>query len=174
MKKNIIYTILIFIISSLIHSFYNYLPNFITSIFFSVNESIWEHMKMIYTSYIIFLLLKFTFDKLKDNEALIINITAIINIIVFLIIYIPIYIIFKEHLIVTLIIYLISIYISIILTDKLKNKINKKISNTLNKYIIFIIAFTYLIFAFLTYKPPKISLFYDTVNKTYGIYNKYN
>ena len=40
----------IFIISFLSHFIYQIIPNFITSIFFPVNESIFEHMKIIFTS----------------------------------------------------------------------------------------------------------------------------
>ena len=37
-----------------LHFIYDKFPNFITSIFAPVNESIWEHMKIIFTSTLIY------------------------------------------------------------------------------------------------------------------------
>ena len=171
MKKIIINTIIIFIISTLIHSFYNFLPNFITSIFFSVNESIWEHTKMIFSAYMLFLLAKFTFNKLEKNDMTATIISALFNIIIFLIIYLPIYNLFGEKLVITLIIYLATIFISNLLWSKIiKKEINKKI----NKYSFIAIILIYLIFTYLTYYPPHAKIFYDAQNQKYGIYNKYS
>lgn len=171
MKKIIINTIIIFIISVLIHSFYNLLPNFLTSIFFPVNESIWEHMKMIFTSYMLFILLKFAFNKLDKNDLFATVTSAIFNIIIFLIIYIPIYNLFGEHLVVTLIIYFITILISNFLWVKLtKKEINKKF----HKLFFIPIIIVYIIFTYLTYYPIKAEIFYDKPNEKYGVYNKYS
>ena len=43
----------IFLLSFITHNGYDIFPNTLTSFFFPVNESIFEHMKMIYTDYII-------------------------------------------------------------------------------------------------------------------------
>ena len=51
-KLKIISTILVILFSFLFHSIYDKFPNFITSLFFPVNESIWEHMKIVYLSYV--------------------------------------------------------------------------------------------------------------------------
>lgn len=171
LKKTIITTISIFIISALIHSFYNLIPNCITAIFFPINESIWEHMKMIYTAYMLLLLLKFTFKKLNQNDVIKYIIGALLNIILFLIIYLPIYILFGEHLIITLLIYLITIFIINILIKKIDNiTINKNIL----KYAPLIIILIYIIFTILSYYPPHTKLFYDTISKSYGFNTKYN
>ena len=52
-KKIILSSFIIFILSTLFHSLYNYLPCFLTSIIVPVNESIFEHMKMIFL-YVLF------------------------------------------------------------------------------------------------------------------------
>ncbi len=41
------------LVSFPIHFMYNWFPNVLSSIFFPVNESIWEHMKILYTSLLI-------------------------------------------------------------------------------------------------------------------------
>ena len=53
-KIKVIATICIFIISFLSHFAYNLFPNIIFSFFFPVNESIWEHMKILFTSTLIY------------------------------------------------------------------------------------------------------------------------
>ena len=54
MKKILINSLFIFVISSIFHFVYNIFPNNITALFFPVNESIWEHYKLLYTSAILF------------------------------------------------------------------------------------------------------------------------
>jgi hypothetical protein len=154
-------TIFIFIISFLIHNIYTWLPSFVTSIFFPVNESIWEHIKMIFTSYMIIMLI-------QKKSIISYIITSILNIIVFLIIYLPIYIVFGENLIITLIIYFVSIFISSILFKFLLER--KKHLNKLNVLSIILILFIYIGFGFLTYYPINYNLlFFDYSKNIYGI-----
>ena len=47
-KIKIINVIFLFVLSFLWHFGYNLFPNNFTALFFPVNESIWEHMKIIY------------------------------------------------------------------------------------------------------------------------------
>ena len=86
-------TINIFIISFLAHFTYNFLPNTLTSILFPVNESIFEHMKIIFTSIIIYGLIDYTLLKLNNikfnNFLFQLMFTSFISIPIFLIIYLP-------------------------------------------------------------------------------------
>ena len=55
MKKiKIIGIFIIFILSVIFHFLYGIFPNYLFSILFPVNESIWEHMKLIVTSTLVF------------------------------------------------------------------------------------------------------------------------
>ena len=122
-KKIILSSFIIFILSTLFHSLYNYLPCFLTSIIVPVNESIFEHMKMIFTSYMFYLLIKILFNKKHENNLISsFVIASLFNIVIFLIIYIPIYLLFGEKLVVTLILYFITILISNYLMYKIQNK----------------------------------------------------
>jgi hypothetical protein len=155
-------TIFIFIISFFIHNIYTWLPSFVTSIFFPVNESIWEHIKMIFTSYMIIMLI-------QKKSIISYIITSILNIIVFLIIYLPIYIVFKENLIITLIIYFVSIFISSMLFKFLLER--KKHLNKLNVLSTILILFIYIGFGILTYYPIMYNLlFFDYSKNIYGIF----
>ena len=166
-KKIILSSFIIFILSTLFHSLYNYLPCFLTSIIVPVNESIFEHMKMIFTSYMFYLLIKILFNKKRENNLISsFVIASLFNIVIFLIIYIPIYLLFGEKLVVTLILYFITILISNYLMYKIQNK---KINSKINKYSVYIIPLVYIVFTLLTYFPLKNMLFLDPTTNTYGI-----
>ena len=171
-KKIFINSIIIFALSTLLHSLYNYLPNFFTAIFVPVNESVWEHMKMIFSAYMLYLLIRILFVK-KNPRNLVSSfvITALCNIVVYLIIYLPLNaLIGKEIMIVTLITYFISILISNYIMHQLQEK---KENKRLNKIMGYVIILVYLIFTLLTYYPIRIDLFYDKVLNAYGIYKFY-
>lgn len=167
-KKFIIFsTITIFILNVISHFVYNIFPNFITSLFFPVNESIMEHMKMIYTSYFIFnIILYFVKKKDLNNYPLNFLITSLFNIFIFLIIYLPIFNIFGENLIFTMILLIITIFISSILSYKILTS-NK--NTDLNILSIIISILVYISFMYFTYFPPEYYLWYDYNTKTYGI-----
>ena len=118
-KIKIINVIGVFALSFLFHFMYEWWPNVVTSIFFPVNESIWEHMKMIYTTIIAYIPLELIIlNKLKiNNNNLLLSsyIAGIINIIIELKLFVPIYKIIGENLPITLVTLLISIFISIFL-----------------------------------------------------------
>lgn len=160
----------IFLLSFLAHFIYNFFPNTLTSFFFPVNESIWEHMKILFTSALIYGI--FDYILLKSNNikfnnfSLQLVLTSILSIIIFLTIYLPIHYLIGENLIITLILMLITYTIC----QYISYKLLKSKSYNFPKYIsIIIIILTYLIFIYLTYNPPQTPLFYDTLNNHYGI-----
>lgn len=170
-KLKVIGTIIAFTLCFPLHFLYDKFPNFITSIFSPVNQSIWEHMKILFGSIIlsgviqkIIVLTK----KLKINNICLSNfIGAITSIPIFLIIFLPIYNILGENIIITIIIMFMTIAISEIISYKIMNKKDFK----LEKKTIFFVIIIYIIFAILTYYPLKIDLFIDPENSTYGIKN---
>lgn len=174
MKKNIwINTILIFLISFPIHFLYGLLPCFFSSIFAPVNESIFEHIKMIFTSILLIRILIYFIQKkqkeIANNYILKSYLGALFNIILFLIFYLPIYYLFGENLIVTLILY----FISILITEKVMDCFfNKKLKANYNLLGLFLIVLTYFLFTFLSYNPIQIDFFYDPMNHNYGILKK--
>ena len=93
-KKTRLISILgIFLISFLAHFMYDLFPNVITSFFFPVNESIWEHMKILFTSTMIYGVFDYILMKkfnIKYNNLLLeLFITSFLSVIIYLIIYIP-------------------------------------------------------------------------------------
>lgn len=99
-KLKVISFFIVFIISFLCHFMYEWIPNFVTSIFFPVNESIWEHMKIFFTAILISGLIEsFIIKKCKiqcNNHLFEVVLSSVISIPIYLIIYLPLYKIFGE------------------------------------------------------------------------------
>ena len=174
-RLKIISTILVILFSFLFHSIYDKFPNFMTSLFFPVNESIWEHMKMVYLSYvaayIIELIIIHKTNMQSFNQKSSIVISILFNIIIYLAFYIPVYNFFGFNEFVTISSYIISIIITEIVSYKVITS-NKNYS-FFNKYSYLILFIIELIFIYLTYFPLKLDIFVDKLNKKIGISNLY-
>ena len=164
-KKLFINTTIIFILCSIFHFVYNFIPNFITSLFFPVNESIWEHLKMIFSSIVLF---SFIYNAIYHEENLFLRayVRSMATIIILLILYLPLRFMFGEIMIVTLIVLYISIFISEIIVSKISTKKHYKSLNLISAILLIINLFLFIIF---TYYPPKNFLFLDTESNKYGI-----
>ncbi len=136
MKKiKIIGVFVSFILSIILHFIYGIFPNTFFSIIAPVNESIWEHMKLIVSSSLIFSIFEYFIYNKKDipynNFILSYGVSSIVGIIIYLIIYIPlndifghkayiaISLLFIFYLDILLIIHLELIYFMIILIKHL-------------------------------------------------------
>ena len=87
-KLKIIDTIAIFLLCFLTHNLYKWLPNSLFSIFFPVNESIWEHMKMLFTTILIWGIIDYFF--IKNHKVIVSSfISAIISIPIYLTLFLP-------------------------------------------------------------------------------------
>lgn len=165
----IIGVIIAFILCFPFHFLYDKFPCFLTSIFAPVNESIWEHMKLLFGSIIVSGIIQkliIIYRKGKVNNICFSNfIGALLSIPIFLILFLPIYFIIGENFILTISIMLLTIILSEIISYKI---MNQKDFNMENKTIIFVIII-YSIFTLLTYFPLKNVLFIDPTNNTYGI-----
>ena len=171
MKKiKIIGVFVIFILSIISHFMYEWIPNSIFSIIFPVNESIWEHMKLMVTPVLIFSIFEYILYKKKNiyfnNFILSYGISIIIGIISYLILYLPIHYIFGHSAIYAIILLFIIFIIIQIISYYIMNYNEIKYSNVIG---IMIIIFLYFILGYLTYNPIEIDIFYDTQKKIYGI-----
>lgn len=172
-KIKLIAVIGIFIISIISHFAYELFPNILFSFFFPINESIWEHMKILFTSTLFYGLIDYLLLKKKNikynNFSFQLYFTAFSSIPIYLVIYLPIYKLIGENLFISItlmiLVYILEQYISYhILKEK-----EFKILNIISVPIIIII---YLGFIYLTYNPPHTYVFYDIINEKYGI-NEY-
>lgn len=171
MKKiKIIGVFVSFILSIILHFIYGWIPNSIISVIAPVNESVWEHMKLIVSSTLLFSILEHFIYKKKDipynNFLLSYGVSSIMGVFVYLLLYIPINDIFghKAYIAISLL-FLIFIFIQIVSYYIM----NSKKINYGNELGILLITIIYFIFGYFTYQPPKINLFYDYMHNGYGI-----
>lgn len=169
-KIKIFIVILEFVLSFPIHFIHDKFPCFFTSIFFPVNESIWEHMKIIYTAIIMASIIEYFIYKRKNistnNFIISIPISAVVGIVFYLVIYLIIDIFIPHNFFVAIVIMFITYIFSNIVSYFILNK--KEIPNQ-KELGISLILISYIIFTHLTYYPPKNYLFIDQLTRTYGV-----
>lgn len=169
-KLKLFGSILAFILCFPLHFLYSKYPSIITSIIAPVNESIWEHMKILFGSIILSGVTQKIIVKSKKydykNVCISNYIAAISSILIFLLLYIPIYITLGENFVITILVMTITIIISESISYYIiKYKKDLRMENT----AIFLVILTYFIFGILTFFPIKVSLFKDPINLIYGI-----
>ena len=173
-RSRIISTIGIFLLCFLFHFIYDWIPSYITAIFFPVNESIWEHMKLLFSAVVMYgiidyiILQKF---KIKYNNFFTnLFVTGISIIPIYLLMFLPVYYKIGENMVITIGIMLISIIISQVISYYI---LKASDLDKLNIISLILIIMTYIVFAYLTYYPIKTELFFDTQEEKYGL-NNYN
>lgn len=168
-KIKIINVVIFFALSFLWHFAYDLIPNFLTAIFFPVNESIWEHMKIIFGVIIfgslISLLLMQKFNIKYNNFYIEIITKGLIGVIFYLIIFIPLYKWLGENMFIAISLMLITY----IFVEFLGYKILQMDELNIKILPIILIILMYVLFTLLTYYPPHSFLFFDEVKLVYGI-----
>ncbi len=171
-KLKIVSILIAFALCFPLHFLYDKFPTFITSIFAPVNESIWEHMKLLFGSIILVGIMQKIYANIKKekiNNICFSNfIAAVSSIPIFLILFLPIYSIIGHNMIVTLII----MFITITIAEMISYLLMTKDDLGLEKVTIFFAIGIYIIFTILTYHPLKNNLFIDPTNSSYGIEKK--
>ena len=155
-----------------LHFIYEKFPNFITSIFAPVNESIWEHMKIIFGSIILSGVIQKIIILLKKepiNNICFSNfIAALTAIPIYLIMYLPLFYIIGENMFLAISIMLITIVISQIISYKIIIKKDLKLENI----TILLVIIVYITFTLLTYFPIQSDIFIDFKTGNIGIQTK--
>ena len=166
-KKKVIGVFIIFGLSFLFHFLYSWFPNTIFSFLFPVNESIWEHMKLLFTPFIFYTIIEWLFSKDKSKNLLVqLFLIPFISIVLYLAIYLPIFNIIGENMAVSIILLFIIICFEQVMSYFLG--IAKPIKNE-KVYGILGLIITFALFIYFTYYPPKILLFHDLKDNYYGI-----
>ena len=159
-NTRIISVIGIFLISFISHFVYTIFPNIFTSFFFPINESIWEHMKILFTSSLLYGIIDYIILKKNNikynNYPFNLWFTSLIIIPIYLAIYLPLYKLIGENLLVSIILLFIIYIIKEIISYNILKAPKIKIVNNLTIPIIII---TYIIFIYLTYNPPNNYIF---------------
>jgi hypothetical protein len=157
----------IFLLNFPLHFLYDFFPNLLTSIISPVNESVAEHMKMMFSSYILGSFLIIPFVKRKQDYILFANTLAgLVGIGLFLLMYVPFVIAIHEIMIVTFFFLFLAIFASqivcyyIVFFTKIKYR---------TAYFVGILLLFYIISTYFMYYPPHMEFFLDPTNHTYGL-----
>ena len=173
MKKiKIIGVFVIIPLSILCHFLYEWNSNFIFSVLCPINESIWEHMKLMATPFLLYGIFEWIYYKKKninyDNLLISLCISIIVGIIAYLVPYLIIDKFISHNMILSISLLFLDYCFMEYLSFKIINTNKIKYSNYIGIILLFLI---YFMFYYLTYNPPHTYLFYDTKDKSYGIKN---
>ena len=161
-KKEIYQTLLIIIVGIISHFLYEWSNhNVIIGLLSPVNESIWEHLKLIFFPMLIPLFFNFNKNYFQAR------IMGILSAILFLVLTFYTYsgIIGDNYAIVNIILYVLSILLGQFISYlSLQNNIYFNITVSIIIFLTLLICF--IIF---TFYPPRISMFQDPISCTYGI-----
>ena len=141
--------------------------NFIASIFSSINESTWEHLKLIFFPMLLSTIFGYLYFKKNYSNYLCARTISIIISMIFTIVFFYTYtgILGRNIAFVDISSFFISVLIGEYVTYKLANsdfKCDKSIA------IGFLVGI-FILFAVFTFNPPNIKLFEDPLTGTYGI-----
>ena len=169
MKKNkyiMISSIIIYALTFISHFLFDIIQNDIIAVFFNTNESIFQHMKMVFTCFFVFYFILFIVRRRFHFENVFLtNLIASISCIAFfLIIYIPTYLRFGENMIFTFILLWISILFGQYISSPILKKTDYKKTEILS---IIIISLIFVIGGYLTYYPIENFIFWDPQHETY-------
>ena len=163
----IISTIFIIVSGILLHFLYDWSNNnTLVGIFSAVNESTWEHLKILFFPMLITIIIGSYYYKDVDNY-LCSKTKGLILSLLFIVISFYTYtgIIGTNFASINILIFILAVIIGEIYTYK---KINNDSSCSSIKSLI-ILIFLILSFIVFTFRPPHIVLFKDPVNGTYGM-----
>ncbi len=160
------------IIGTLLHFLYNWSnQNFLIALFSAINESIWEHMKLLFFSMFLFAIIEsHFFDKSYKNfwcSKLMGILVGILLIPIFYYTYTGIFGVSIDWINIT-IFFLCSAITYLLETQLLKQH---TICNISPQTALIILCFLAFIFVICTFMPPHIPLFKDPVTKSYGIHS---
>ena len=171
-KVKVVGAIFVFLSCVGLHFLYEFLPNFFVSIFAPVNESIWEHMKLIFSSFVLYGVIEYLIIRKKvlfNNYLFQLFLVPTLGIICYLVFFLPFYSIFGENIFISIGLLIVIIILEEILSFYILT--SKKIRCGGLIGLIGIVLW-YIVFGILTYNPPHNHLFLDITTNTYGINNK--
>lgn len=171
LKFQIISAIFTMILGTLLHFTFEWSKyNSLVALFSAVNESTWEHLKLLFFPMLLTTIIGYFYIGKTVTNFLCSKLIGIITAILFTIIFFYTYtgILGTNFAFIDISIFFVAVLLGEYITYKflLSNLLcNKKIS-------ILILIILFLFFITFTYIPPKIGLFKDPVNNSYGIIKK--
>ena len=162
-----IFTILF---GTILHFFYDWLgENAIVGIFSSVNESVWEHLKLLFWPLVFYSLVEYVYIGEKYENYLFAKAVSIYSGIILIITLFYTYsgVLGKHILFIDILIFIVSVIASQYITFLIlsSDKCQSKIWNYVSLIGIIVLMCLFVVF---TFNPPHIPLFEDSRTGTYG------
>ena len=164
----VINTIFILIWGAILHFTYDFTnSNPIVGIFSAVNESTWEHLKLVYFPMIISIIIGNLYTNGRVPNYICAKTKAIILAMSFVVVFFYTYtgIIGKNFAFLDI----GSFFVAVILGQLYAYKLIKKESRCNNTLAIAILIIIFICFFIFTFNPPRIKIFMDPITGKYGI-----
>lgn len=169
-KFQIFSVIFTMILGTLLHFTYEWSNNsLLIASFSAVNESTWEHLKLVFFPMLLTTIIGYFYIGKNFKNFLCAKAIGIITSILFIVVFFYTY----TGIIGTNFAFLdiSSFFISVLLGEYVTYKVLLSNSSCNNKFAIISIVVLLFCFVFFTYYPPKIALFKDPINNSFGIKN---
>jgi len=172
-KYEIFSIVFIFIFGVILHYTFDWSGrNLIVGSFSSVNESTWEHLKLIFFPILITIIGGIFYNKSTFKKYLVSKTKGLIYSLIFSIVFFYIYTGILGSNIAFIDIF--SFLVSIILSELVFFQNYIYGSNENYKTSIIVLTMLLMCFIIFTYSPPKINLFKDPITGTFGIFRTQN
>lgn len=172
-KVELIVILFSLILGTLLHFTYEWSgENLFIGSFSAVNESVWEHLKLVFYPMLIAAIVEYFFVKDVSNNYIEAKTIGIFTAICFIIVSFFTYsgIIGTSIIVIDILIFIISIILGEYVAYRLMKRENESTVTTECLSII-ILVFLLLCFIIFTYLPPEVNLFRDVTTGIYGIGN---
>ena len=172
-KVELIVILFCLILGTLLHFTYEWSgENLFIGSFSAVNESVWEHLKLVFYPMLIAAIVEYFFVKDVSNNYVEAKTIGIFTAICFIIVSFFTYsgIIGTSIIVIDILIFIISIIWGEYVAYRLMKRENESTVTTESLSII-ILVFLLLCFIIFTYLPPEVNLFRDVTTGIYGIGN---
>lgn len=170
-KSQIVVAIVSLILGTLLHFTYQWSneSGFI-AIFSAVNESVWEHLKLVFFPMLITGIIEYFFLKGNVNNYLEAKTIGIFTAIAFIVVFFFTYtgIIGTNFIVIDILTFIVSILLGEWVSYKLMTREEESTTTTIVLSII-ILAILFFNFIICTFIPPKANLFRDPTNGLYGV-----
>lgn len=172
-KAQIIVILFSLVLGTLLHFTYEWFgENAFVGSFSAVNESVWEHLKLVFFPMLIATIVEYFFVKDVAKNYIEAKTIGIFTAIAFIVVAFFTYsgIIGTSIIVIDILIFIISIILGEYVAYKLMKREDESTVAT-EVLSIVVLAFLLLCFVIFTYLPPEVNLFRDVTTGVYGIGN---
>lgn len=159
------------VVGTLLHFVYEWKPNTLTALFGAVNESTWEHLKLLFWPTLVFGIAEyFLYGRELDNFVPTKVVSILLGMTAIVVLFYTYTGIWGTHVMwMDIAIFVIAVLISYSYTAWQLQKLHPTPSSIQVVVALLLLLALLLVFVFFTYTPPHIPLFADPTTGSYGV-----